>query len=179
MISLQLKISLTGIKNNRLLSILSYMYPSNNNKNIQNVKPTNLIPGTMNINVAPPVLIPPPMPVPQMYEGSLPANFVSSSNVAPSYPVQQAQQTMNYQSNLVYQNNFSNNYNPFANNIYLGGNNVDKGITLLHTKEDDKNKKVVAVIVSFVTGMSYDNLFTTIEQKSLEGTRVLVYSCGS
>lgn len=37
----------------------------------------------------------------------------------------------------------------------------------------------MAVIVSFVGGGSYDELFTTVEQKSLEGTRVLVYSCGT
>jgi len=41
----------------------------------------------------------------------------------------------------------------------------------------DKYKKIVAVIVSFCNGCTYDNLFTTMEQKTLEGTQVLVYSC--
>ena len=38
---------------------------------------------------------------------------------------------------------------------------------------------MVAVIVSFVAGSTYDELFTTVEQKSQEGTKVLVYSCGA
>lgn len=38
---------------------------------------------------------------------------------------------------------------------------------------------MVAVIVSFINGCSYDQLFTSVEQKSQEGTRVLVYSCTS
>lgn len=37
----------------------------------------------------------------------------------------------------------------------------------------------MAVIVTFCTSGSYDNLFTTVEQKSLEGTKVEVYSCDS
>lgn len=36
-------------------------------------------------------------------------------------------------------------------------------VTLL--KPADKNKKVVAVIVSFVSGSTYDSLFTSVEQK--------------
>ena len=46
-------------------------------------------------------------------------------------------------------------------------------------KEKDPEKKVVAVIISFCNGASYDELFTTVEQKSLEGTQVLVYACGA
>lgn len=52
-------------------------------------------------------------------------------------------------------------------------------IQLLNKNEEDKDKKVVAVIVSFVAMSTYDNLFTSVQQKSLEGTKVLVYSCTS
>lgn len=37
----------------------------------------------------------------------------------------------------------------------------------------------MAVIVSFVSNNSYDSLFTTVQQKSQEGTKVLVYSCSA
>jgi hypothetical protein len=37
----------------------------------------------------------------------------------------------------------------------------------------------VAVIISFVAHSSYDELFRKVEQKSEEGTTVLVYSCQS
>ena len=64
----------------------------------------------------------------------------------------------------------------------MGGHFLEKNIhlplTLLNSKKEDKDKKVVAVIVSFVAGSSYDDLFTTVEQKSMEGTKVLVYSAG-
>lgn len=43
----------------------------------------------------------------------------------------------------------------------------------------DKEKKVVAVIISFVSGSTYDSLFTSVQQKVEEGTQVLVYSCHS
>lgn len=43
----------------------------------------------------------------------------------------------------------------------------------------DSNDKVVAVIVTFCSSCSYDNLFTTVQQKSLDGTRVVVYACDS
>ena len=65
----------------------------------------------------------------------------------------------------------------------MGGHFLEKNIhlplTLLNSKKEDKDKKVVAVIVSFVAGSSYDDLFTTVEQKSMEGTKVLVYSVGA
>jgi hypothetical protein len=38
---------------------------------------------------------------------------------------------------------------------------------------------VIAVIVSFKSGHSYDKLFTQVEQESMEGTKVLVYECAS
>lgn len=46
-------------------------------------------------------------------------------------------------------------------------------------KPAEENKKIVAVIISFMEGASYDNLFTSVEQKAEEGTQVLVYSCNS
>jgi len=50
-------------------------------------------------------------------------------------------------------------------------------IRLLQPKSADK--KIVAVIITFKNGESYDQLFTSIEQKTLEGTQVLVYECDS
>jgi hypothetical protein len=38
--------------------------------------------------------------------------------------------------------------------------------------EPDDNKKTVAVIVSFRNDTSYDELFTTVQQKTIEGTKV-------
>ena len=46
-------------------------------------------------------------------------------------------------------------------------------------KNLEKDKKVVAVIISFHSQASYDHLFTHVEQKAEEGTQVLVYSCNS
>ena len=43
---------------------------------------------------------------------------------------------------------------------------------LLNDKEEDKNKKIVAVIVTLNSGGSYDDLFRNVEQKSIEGTKV-------
>ena len=60
-----------------------------------------------------------------------------------------------------------------------GGGNTGTGLRLLNQTKENEEKKVVAVIVSFVAGSSYDNLFTTVEQKSEEGTKVLVYACQS
>ena len=46
-------------------------------------------------------------------------------------------------------------------------------------QERDKNKEIAAVIVSFCKSQTYDELFTTVEQKAMEGTQVLVYACSS
>lgn len=43
-------------------------------------------------------------------------------------------------------------------------------------KPKDSSKQVAAVIVSFHARNSYDHLFRSVEQKSLEGTQVLVYA---
>lgn len=51
------------------------------------------------------------------------------------------------------------------------------GVRLL--KKLEENKKVVAVIVTFVNGSSYDHLFTSVEQQAEEGTQVLVYAASS
>ena len=45
-------------------------------------------------------------------------------------------------------------------------------------KLEEKNK-LVAVIVTFVSGCSYDHLFTSVEQQAEEGTQVLVYAASS
>lgn len=64
-------------------------------------------------------------------------------------------------------------YANMNNNSYNQGSQAVGGsIRLLNEKEEDKGKKVVAVIVTFCTGGSYDSLFTTVEQKSMEGTKV-------
>jgi hypothetical protein len=49
----------------------------------------------------------------------------------------------------------------------------------LSNDKEDKKKKVVALIVSFKRGSSYDNLFTSVKQQSMAGTKVLVYACAS
>lgn len=46
-------------------------------------------------------------------------------------------------------------------------------------KNAEQDKKLVAVIISFHEGGSYDELFTSVQQKAEEGTQVLVYSCSS
>ncbi len=46
------------------------------------------------------------------------------------------------------------------------------GLRILNDKPEDKDKKLVAIIISFSNCSSYDDLFTTVEQKSLEGTKV-------
>lgn len=60
---------------------------------------------------------------------------------------------------------------PRQNKPYEGG------IRLL--KPIENGNKVVAVIVSFVNGSSYDHLFTSVDQKAEEGTQVLVYAAQS
>ena len=40
-------------------------------------------------------------------------------------------------------------------------------------------KKIVAVILSLHYSESYDELFEDVEQKTDEGTRVLVFTCSS
>jgi len=54
-------------------------------------------------------------------------------------------------------------------------NKLSTSLKLLKHKSESTQKsedKLVAVIVSLENGGSYDDLFTTVEQKSLEGTRV-------
>ena len=91
----------------------------------------------------------------------------------------QQQQQANFQG----YNNNSNNINvnftyQQQEQIVPGGHHqVGGGVQLL--KPLEKDKKVVAVIVTFCSGSSYDHLFTSIEQKAEEGTQVLVYACNS
>lgn len=89
----------------------------------------------------------------------------SNKNSAP----QQQANNMNYSGNSNV--NFQQQYIPG------GHHQVGAGVQLL--KPADKNKKVVAVIVTFCSGSSYDHLFTSVEQKAEEGTQVLVYACSS
>ena len=58
-------------------------------------------------------------------------------------------------------------------------NRHSQGLRILNDKPDSKEKKTVAVIVTFCNGSSYDRLFSTIEQKAMEGTKVEVYACDS
>ena len=50
------------------------------------------------------------------------------------------------------------------------------GLRIINDKPENKEKKTVAVIVTFCNGCSYDALFTSVEQKALEGTKVEVYA---
>jgi hypothetical protein len=43
----------------------------------------------------------------------------------------------------------------------------------------DEEKKLAAVIVTLCNGSSFDNLFSKVQQKTLEGTQVMVYSLPS
>jgi hypothetical protein len=54
---------------------------------------------------------------------------------------------------------------------------MNSSIKLL--KEKESGKKIVALIVTFCNNASYDQLFTQVQQKTLEGTQVLVYACSS
>ena len=68
-----------------------------------------------------------------------------------------------------------NQLNQLMNRPQING----AGLKILNDKPEDKDKKIVAVIVSLCSGGSYDQLFTTVEQKAMEGTKVEVYSCNS
>lgn len=54
-----------------------------------------------------------------------------------------------------------------------------RALKILNDKPERKDIKTVAVIVSICNGGSYDSLFTTVEQKSIEGTKVEVFACDS
>lgn len=105
-------------------------------------------------------------------------NFLMNAN-----NVQFCQQTPNSLYGQEYQqvpcqlNNLNMNYQQQVPNFQLpyGHHDEVQTIRLLHSKEESKDKEVVAVIVTLHSGGSYDELFSTVEQKSLEGTRVLVY----
>lgn len=61
----------------------------------------------------------------------------------------------------------------------FGCQDSNEEICLLEEKEDQEGtpRKVVAVIVTICSENSYDPLFTTIRQKSVDGTKVEVYTC--
>ncbi len=76
-------------------------------------------------------------------------------------------------NNVNLQADYCSNNAPF----YSSGN--ASSLRLLNDKAEDKEKKVVAVIVTLCSNGSYDSLFTSVEQKSMEGTKVEVYACDS
>lgn len=43
----------------------------------------------------------------------------------------------------------------------------NQGLRIINEKPEDKEKKTVAVIITFCNGGSYDPLFTSVEQKAL------------
>lgn len=67
--------------------------------------------------------------------------------------------------------------------VYGGyGDQGDMGSTIALIGQNDKefmNKKTAAIIISIHSGQTYDGLFTTVQQKSQEGTKTLVYSAGA
>lgn len=67
--------------------------------------------------------------------------------------------------------------------VYGGyGGQGDMGSTIALIGQNDKefmNKKTAAIIISIHSGQTYDGLFTTVQQKSQEGTKTLVYSAGA
>ena len=72
---------------------------------------------------------------------------------------------------------------PLNPNLFMNSNSDQlthqQGASIRLMKPIDREKNVVAVIVTFVNGSSYDHLFTTVEQQAEEGTQVLVYSASS
>jgi hypothetical protein len=77
--------------------------------------------------------------------------------------------------NVNYQADFAN----YSQDYSKGGPNSSSSLRLLNDKAEEKDKKVVAVIVTLCSNGSYDSLFTSVEQKSMEGTKVEVYACDS
>ena len=73
-------------------------------------------------------------------------------------------------------NAYTNNY---AEVINFDLKPSGPSLKILNDKPEDRGKKTVAVIVTFCNGCSYDSLFTTVQQKALEGTKVEVYACSS
>ena len=104
-----------------------------------------------------------------------------------SYIPQQQQMPQNnlFSPPIYAQNNMSNmnsmNMNSMnMNSMYMNSFSpfsTSSSIQLLNNKEEDKDKKVVAVIITIANGVTYDNLFTSVQQQSQEGTKVQVYSC--
>ena len=52
-------------------------------------------------------------------------------------------------------------------------------LRIINEKPEDKDKKVVSVIVTMRIGGSYDKLFTEVKQRTKEGNKVEVYQCHS
>jgi hypothetical protein len=116
----------------------------------------------------------PPASIPGQYQ-QIPFNASMQSQQIPpaqyqQLPVQIPMQQMPAQ--YIQQQQTSNNIN-----CSFEGYGSQSGITLIG--KDDKEymlKKTAAIIVSICSGSSYDALFTSVQQKSQEGTKTLVYS---
>ena len=67
------------------------------------------------------------------------------------------------------QQNYFNNYDVEEKQDYNQSRipQNEGTMKLLNDKEEDKNKKIVAVIVTLNSGGSYDDLFRNVEQKSI------------
>ena len=74
-----------------------------------------------------------------------------------------------------------NNFEPNELGFDFSQLDSENGATLrvINDNPEDENKKTVAVIVTFCSGGSYDQLFTSIKQKAIDGTKVQVYGCPS
>ena len=121
-------------------------------------------------------------PPPSLFSNQSPQlNFSNQLNSDPAMMNQAPQQNIYIPQQMPQQNIFqvpnytSNSMN--MNAFYPPPSQVGSSIKLLSNKEEDKDKKVVAVIVTISNGASYDNLFTSVQQQSQEGTKVQVYSC--
>ena len=79
----------------------------------------------------------------------------------------------------VYSMNASVMGSEIEGSVIRGGRSKGPYLQLLHADKQTEEEKLAAVIVSLSSGGSYDKLFTTVEQKSLKGTRVEVYKGNS
>ena len=59
------------------------------------------------------------------------------------------------------------------------GHGIQQNSSVRVLKKLEEKNKLLAVIVTFVNGVTYDHLFTSVEQQAEEGTQVLVYSANS
>lgn len=94
--------------------------------------------------------------------GSVTSKFLGTSNAPNTNTSEQTQ-------NFSYSNNIDTPYQYQSSSSSTGG-------SLRLTSPKKPNTKVVAIVVTFCEGSSYDSLFTSQEQKSEDGTQTLVYA---